>query len=274
MNEYRTPLDIKTELSARTEELRSLPPTVVKIGGSIVAERETTLRDVAFLSQLGIPLVIVHGGGPEIDEVLKTRNIPTERVDGLRVTDAVTLDVVVSVLNGINAQVTHALQELGVPTIGYTAETRLLQADIEDKRLGFVGSVSSVPATGIRNLFIDISQGIIPVISPVGIMQDHADQYLNINGDTASAAITAALGGNLILVTNVEGVLDQNGLLIPEVNQAQYQIMRDAKVIDGGMIPKLQAGIKATSGGGKAIICHGNNLLYAFSQNPRGTIIT
>ncbi len=271
MSEYLSYPDIKQELLARKEVLQRGSPTVIKIGGSIAAEADTTLRDVAFLHrEIGTPLVIVHGGGPEIDRALREGGVETRRIEGLRVTDSKTLAVVVSVLDSINAQMIGALQNFGVNAIGYDSQSGLLQAVVEDPRLGFVGSASMVDAERLRS---HVDQGIVPVITPIAIMQGNSTQFININGDTTAGAIAASLGSHLILATDVPGVKDANDLIMSDIDSDQYSQMYAAGIITSGMIPKIQAGLQAASAGGRAIICRGQDLLYAFGEKPRGTYV-
>ena len=270
MNEHISQSDIKQELLARKEVLLSGVPTVIKIGGSIAVEADTTLRDIAFLHrEIGIPLVIVHGGSPEINKALEAKGVKTQKVDGLRVTDSETLKVVVDVLNGINAQMVESLQNLGVNSVGYDSKSGFLEGVIGDPRLGYVGAVSFVDRESLRS---HNAQGIVPVIAPIALMQGKPAQFLNINGDTAAGAIAASLRSHLVLATDVSGVL-VNGITLPQVNSEQYRQMYEEGIVTSGMIPKLQAGLQAVHSSGKAIICQGRDLLYAFGENPRGTVI-
>lgn len=271
MSEYLSQPNIKEELIDHKELLKGVVPTVVKIGGSVAVERVSTLSNIAFLhKQIGIPLVIVHGGGAEIDSVLIEQGIKSQRVDGLRVTDGETLRVVISVLNGINHQLVTVLQDLGVKATGFTADSGLLQAVIEDPRLGFVGKVSSVNSDGLKAC---LEEGVIPVITPIATMQGSV-QFLNINGDTAAGAIAASLGANLILVTDVPGVKDGNGIVIPQINNDLYKQMLANGIITFGMLPKLEAGFHAADLAVKVSICQAGDLLHFFTDKPRGTLIS
>lgn len=272
MNEYLAQADLKQELIAQQETLKVGLPTVVKFGGSVVAERASTLDDVAFLhKQVGISLVIVHGGGPEIDATLKQKDISPQRVYGLRITDSDTLGVVVSVLNRINHQLVTVLQELGVQAVGFNADSGLLKAVVKDPRLGFVGAVSSVNTEDLKN---HINLGVLPVITPIATMQDNTEQFLNINGDTAAGAIAASLSGNLILVTDVPGVMDKSKSVVRHINNDLYKQMLAEGSITSGMIPKIKAGIHAVTAGGKVNICQSPDLLYFFTEQPKGTLIS
>jgi len=272
MSEFILHSDIKQELVAQKEKLKLGVPTVVKIGGSVGAQQANILGNIAFLHQeVGIPLVIVHGGGPEIDVALKDQGINPQKVDGLRVTDEDTLGVVVSTLNGINHKLTDSLQNLGVNALGFAADSGLLEAVIENPKLGFVGNISSVNSTCLT---AHLSEGVIPVITPLGTMQENNGQFLNINGDTAAGAIAKSLGANLLLVTDVPGVMDSNGTVIPSVNKDSYQQMIAEGTITFGMIPKLEAGFQVADLSCKVVICQAEDLLHFFTDNPKGTFIT
>lgn len=272
MNEHLSQTGIREELIAQKEMLSGGVPTVVKIGGSVASERATTLNSIAFLhQQIGIPFVIVHGGGAEIDVALKEKGINPQRVNGLRVTDNDTLEVVVSVLNGINHQLTGVLQELGVHTLGFTADSGLLQAVIEDPRLGFVGKVSSVNSDGLKAC---IKEGVIPVITPIATIQGNVEQFLNINGDTAAGAIAVSLSANLVLVTDVPGVMDSNKSVVTQMNRELYKKMLAEGDIIAGMLPKLEAGFHALGSASKVTICSPEDILYFFTDNPKGTLLS
>lgn len=274
MSEYLSQTDIKDELLAQKELLKEGVPTVVKIGGSVASERASTLDNIAFLHrQVGVPLVIVHGGGAEIDAALEKRGIDPqsiERIDGLRVTDKDTLEVVVSVLNGINLQLTAVLQEFEVNTLGFTADSGLLEAVIEDRRLEFVGKVSQVNSDGLKAC---IKEGVIPVITPIATMKGNVEQFLNINGDTAAGAIAKSIGANLVLVTDVPGVKDENGIVIPQISNDLYKQMLADGTITSGMLPKLEAGFHAADLAVKVNICQAGDLLHFFTDKPKGTLI-
>lgn len=261
---------IEAELFSRREALRQ-NPLVVKIGGSTAADNATTFNSLSFLhKEIGMPLVLVHGGGPEIDASLKKSGIETPRIEGLRVTDGSTLSVVVSVLDDINAQMVHDLGRVRVKTHPYPSTSKLLEAVIEDSRLGFVGSVSYVQT---ENLYWCIRKGLVPVISPIAVMKGNKAQHLNINGDTAAGAVAVALGADLILATDVEGVKDAGNNVISVIDDTKYEQLHADGVISRGMVPKMEAGLKVANIGRRAVICLARDLLHAFGDKPSGTLI-
>lgn len=272
MSEYLVPTDIKQELLAQKEQLKMGVPTVVKIGGSVAAASDGLLDNIAFLhKEVGIPVVIVHGGGPEIDTALKEHGIYPQKIDGLRVTDSDTLGIVVSTLNGINHQLTASLQELGAKALGFTADSGLLQAVVENPKLGFVGNVSYLNTDCLKN---HLAQGVIPVITPVAIMQENNGQFLNINGDTAAGSIAASLGASLVLVTDVPGVMDKSGLVVSHMTKDLYHQMIAEGSVTSGMTPKLEAGFQVAESGNKVTICQSGDLLHFFTNNSKGTVIS
>lgn len=272
MSEYLSHIDIKEELIAQKELLKGAGPTVVKIGGSVAAASDSLLDNIAFLhKEVSIPVVIIHGGGPEIDAALKEQGINPQKIDGLRVTDSDTLGVVVSTLNGINHQLTVSLQELGIKALGFTADSGLLQANVENPNLGFVGNVTSVKAGCLKT---HLAEGVVPVITPVASMEENNGQFLNINGDTAAGAIALSLGANLVLVTDVPGVMDKNGTVISHMTKDSYQQMIAEGIVTSGMIPKLEAGFLAADSVCKVAICQTGDLLHFFTNNPKGTVIS
>jgi len=254
-----------------SEYLLAEVPTVIKIGGSIGAQRSGTLNDIAFLhQQLGFPLVVVHGGGPEIDAALKEKNIEPQKIDGQRVTDSKTLSVVVSVLNGINQQIVTVLQEQGDLVSPYIFDSGLLQGKIRDPRLGFVGSISEVRS---HILILDMERRSLPVVTPIAAMEGNQGQALNINGDIAAGAIAASLGANLILVTDVCGVMDRDGKLVKQMSKELYQQMLQEGDITAGMLPKLEAAFMATNSQAVVAICAASDLLSFFVSKPKGTMV-
>ncbi len=272
MSEHLASTDIKQELLAQKEQPKMGVTTVVKIGGSVAAASGSLLDNIAFLhTEVGIPVVIVHGGGPEIDAALNEHGINPQKVDGLRVTDRDTLEVVVPTLNGINHQLTAFLQGLGAKALGFTAESGLLQAVVENSKLGFVGSVSSVNAGCLKT---HLAEGVIPIITPLANAQENNEQFFNINGDTAAGAIAISLGANLVLVTDVPGVMDKNGLVVSHMSKDLYQQMAAEGSITSGMIPKLEAGFQVAESGNKVTICQAGDFLHFFTDKPRGTLIS
>ncbi len=236
---------------------------VIKYGGHAMGSAELArdfARDVVLLKQVGINPVIVHGGGPQIKAMLDRLKIQSEFVQGLRVTDAATVEIVEMVLAGnINKQIVTAVQEAGGRAVGLSGkdgrliEARKLTRTIKDADshieevldLGFVGE----PAK-INTAVLDVlrESEIIPVIAPIGIGED--GQTYNINADTAAGALASALNAHkLIMLTDVEGVLDGDGKLLPRFTEGEARSLMSTGIITGGMIPKLETCLSALESG-------------------------
>lgn len=226
---------------------------VVKYGGAAMEEealKKEFAKDVVLLKYVGINPVIIHGGGPKIGKILRDLQIPTTFVDGLRVTDEKTLEVVEMVLAGhINKEIVKNINDMGGKAIGLSGKDgRLLVAKkIEGKDLGLVGDIIDVDVAIIKDIN---KHGYIPVIAPIA---DGIDgKSYNVNADTAAGCIARALGADkLILLTDVEGVLDRDGKLISSLNKDEVEGLVEKKVISGGMIPKVECCLKALQGGVK-----------------------
>ena len=251
---------------------------VVKIGGSTLGSHDTTLADVAELARRGLRPVVVHGGGAMISDWLKRLNVPTRFERGLRVTDAASLDVVVGVLAGVvNKQLVRTLQALGVNAQGLTgADGGLLRCHIADETLGFVGEVDIVEASVLESL---LDLGSVPVVAPIGLLYEGgtaSEQLLNINADTAAGAIAKALGAAwLVFMTDVPGVKAE-GAVVEELDAKRARLLIEAGVIEGGMIPKVEACLAAAAAGTRAVIVDGRQqhaLLGLIEGGASGTIV-
>ncbi|MCX8110727.1 MAG: acetylglutamate kinase [Syntrophorhabdaceae bacterium] len=273
---------IKTLLEALPYIKRFFGSTfVIKYGGAAMEEeslKKEFARDVALLKYVGINPVIVHGGGPMIGRLLKDLQIPTKFVDGLRVTDEKTLEVVEMVLSGlINKEIVKNINDMGGRAIGLSGKDgRLLRAKrVDDKDIGFVGDIIGVNVDIIK----DINRhGYIPVIAPLA---DGVDGYsYNINADTAAGRIAEALSAEkLILLTDVDGVLGGDGSLISTLSKEDVDMLIKKKTISGGMIPKVTCCIDAIKGGVKEThIINGRIphaiLLEVFTDSGIGTKIS
>ena len=222
---------------------------VVKYGGNAMINdelKEAVMGDIVLLSLIGIKVVLVHGGGPEITEMLTKINKKSEFIDGLRVTDKETVDIVQMVLAGkINKNLVNLLQNKGGKAIGLSGiDGHMLKCEKLDEVHGYVGEITSVDVTPVLDC---LEKGYIPVISTVGF--DGEGNTYNINADTAAARIAGELKAeSLISMTDVDGILrDKNdpATLIPEINVSEApQLMREG-VISGGMIPKVNCCIEA-----------------------------
>ncbi len=225
------------------------PPIVVKIGGSTLGGNDTSLQDLVALHRDGKPIVIVHGGGNVISEWMQRQNLAPNFVNGLRVTDAPSLEIVVAVLGGlVNKELTAQMQQLGGPTIGISGmDGCLLQAQVANPDLGYVGEIVAVDPTPVNAI---LSSGFIPMISPIAVdvsdVSDHAGQPLNVNGDTAAGALAHAMGAqSMIFLTDVAGVMDNGGRVIPRLTARGAVALRESGVARGGMLPKLAACLDA-----------------------------
>ena len=246
-----------------------------------MGRHDTTLTDLAALQRAGREVVVVHGGGPVISQWMQRQGIPPQFVGGLRVTDAASLDIVVAVLAGlINKELVSALQRLGAPAIGLSGvDGQLLQCRIANPALGYVGEIEAVDAAPLRAL---LEAGFIPLVAPVGVHQqdgsENAGRPLNINGDTVAGELAYALGAErLVFLTDVAGVLDGGGRLIRRLDRRRARILFNSGVIQGGMIPKLNACLRALDAAPAADIVDGRQpeaLLNCLRQTPTGTSIT
>ena len=231
---------------------------VVKYGGNaMVSEelREQVMEDIVLLRMVGVKVVLVHGGGPEINELMNRLGKKPEFVDGLRVTDQETVDIVQMVLAGkVNKTLVKLLEIKGGRAMGISGmDGGLIEAKVKRPELGYVGTITGVNIEPVMDL---LEKGYIPVISTLGC--DAEGNTYNINGDTAAAYIAGALGAErLIMMTDIAGVLkDRNDptTLIPELTIAQAVKLFEENVIAGGMIPKVECCIDAIHRGVKRVI--------------------
>jgi acetylglutamate kinase len=265
---------------------------VVKYGGNAMVDGVTQdfAQDIVLMKQTGIEPVVVHGGGPQIGDMLKRLSIQSSFIDGLRVTDEAAIDVVEMVLTGsINKHIVSGINAAGGRAVGISGkdgnlimarklERMKLDPETNESKpvdLGFVGEPDSVNPEILRNI---MNSDLIPVIAPIGI--GNKGETFNINADTASGAIAVAMQAErLILLTDVEGVLDRDQKLIPTLTVMQAQALIDDGTIRGGMIPKIETAIEAVRGGVKAaVILDGRIphvlLLELFTERGAGTLIT
>ena len=221
----------------------------IKYGGNAMINEELkmqVMQDIVLLSYLGIKVVLIHGGGPEISTLLKKVGKQSEFVDGLRVTDRETVDYVQMALAGkVNKDLVNLLQVHGGKVMGISGiDGGMIRAEIKDERLGFVGEIKQVNPVPIMTL---LEQGYIPVVSTLGC--DAQGNIYNINADTAAAYIAGAIGAqSLIVMTDIAGILrdkDDPATLISEVTLKQAKQLFAEGIISGGMIPKVQCCIDA-----------------------------
>jgi acetylglutamate kinase len=223
-------------------------PIVVKIGGSTLGSHDTTLEDLVELQRKGKSLVVVHGGAKVTSEWLGRLGITTSFINGLRVTDAETLKVVAAALGGlVNKELVVAIQALGGKAIGLSGcDGNLLWASIKSPELGYVGEIVAVDPAPLKLL---LDAGYIPVVAPVSFGSAEGKvSLLNVNGDTAAGEIAAALGAEkLIFLTDVDGIYDREGKPVPKLNMVEARNMIATGVASGGMVPKIEASLRALS---------------------------
>jgi len=265
---------------------------VVKYGGhamGVEGVSEHFAQDIVLMKQIGIDPVIVHGGGPQIGSLLAKLNIPSVFVDGLRVTDAAAIEVVEMVLTGsINKQIVSGINAAGGRAVGISGKDGNLVISHKLERLkmdpvtkemkavdlGFVGEPERVNPEVLRTI---INSDLIPVIAPIGVGKK--GETYNINADTVAGAVASAMAAErLILLTDVEGVLDRDGKLIPHLTVSEAEALIADGTISGGMIPKIQTAISAVKGGvAAAVILDGRIphvlLLEIFTEHGAGTLI-
>ena len=231
---------------------------VVKYGGNAMINetlKQQVMEDIVLLWLIGVRIVLVHGGGPEINDLMDRLGKKPEFVTGLRVTDKETMDIVQMVLAGkINKTLVNLLEMKGGKAVGLSGmDGRLLQCAVKDERLGFVGEIQKVHINPVTDL---LDNGYIPVVSTVGC--DKSGNAYNINGDTAAAYIAGALNAeNLIMMTDIAGVLkdkDDPSTLIQEISQDDLPALYESGVISGGMIPKVECCATALKRGVKNVV--------------------
>ncbi|QCE33658.1 acetylglutamate kinase [Acetobacteraceae bacterium] len=231
---------------------------VIKYGGhAMVGGGASFSKQIVSLYQKNIAPIIVHGGGPEITQMLERLDIQSTFINGLRKTTSESLDVAQMVLCGlVNKRIAAEITSEGVPTIGLSGtDASLIEATAINQELGFVGHPLKINKDLLKTL---LNAGIIPVIAPIG--RDSAGQNYNINADTVAAIIAATLKTSLFILTDVAGVLDKNGIIQHHLNEAEIVKLYEAKIIRHGMYPKVKACLDALKAGAEeAIILDGRS---------------
>ena len=256
---------------------------VVKYGGNAMIDetlKQQVMEDIALLWLIGVRVVLIHGGGPEISDMMKKLGKQPEFVDGLRVTDKETVDIVQMVLAGkVNKTLVTLLQMKGGHAVGVSGmDGGIIEARIKDERLGYVGEITKVRAKPLEDL---LEKNYIPVVSTVA--SDHQGNVYNINGDTAAAYIAGALGAaRLIMMTDVAGILrdkDDPASLIPCVTVEEAKALYAEGVISGGMIPKVDCCIEAIRAGVRDVTIMDGRVPHAIlmellTDEGAGTMVT
>jgi acetylglutamate kinase len=255
--------------------------TVIKIGGSTLDSRDTTVEDIVSLQQQGQSLVIVHGGGNTVTSWLKRQGIETKFVRGERVTDAPVLEVALAVLAGlVNKEIVAAINNRGGKAAGISGiDGSLIQGKIKNPEMGYVGMADSINPEILEIL---LAAGFIPVVSPMSLYSvarpEDASQILNINADPTAGDLAAAIRAEkLIFLTNVAGILDASENLIPHLTPSRVESLVKSGVITGGMIPKLNACLTALNTVAVARIIDGRRphaLINEFAGEAGGTTIS
>ncbi len=231
---------------------------VVKYGGNAMINeslKQQVMEDIVLLWLIGVKVVLVHGGGPEISETMEKLGKKAVFVDGLRVTDKETFDIVQMVLAGkVNKTLVNLLEMNGGKAMGISGmDGRLIESEVKDEKLGYVGKITNINIQPVMDL---LEKGYIPVISTLGC--DREGNAYNINGDTAAAYIAGAMNAErLIMMTDIAGILrdkDDPSTLIPEVTISEAKKLYDEGVISGGMIPKVDCCIEALEKGVENVI--------------------
>ena len=251
---------------------------VIKCGGSVLVDNELFdifIKDISILNKLGFIPIIVHGGGKRISNKLNELGIKSNFIKGLRVTEKETIEVVEQVLIEFNSEIIEALkeQQCDSQTIN-SRENNIMTVVQENTELGFVGTPSNINKSMIDKI---VDKKKVPVIAPLGL--DENNQTYNINADTAAGAIAKKIEARrLIIMSDVEGVLDSNKKLIPEINSESINELINSEIVTGGMIPKINNCLDVASNGVKGVVIidgrKNHSLLFELlSDKGSGTLI-
>ena len=251
---------------------------VIKYGGNVLIDRDVFknfILDIYILNKLGLSVIIVHGGGPRIKRELDKKKIETKFIDGLRITDKNIINIVEEVLIEFNNDIVSNLKMLGSNAESFhTKKNNIIKVKSERKELGFVGIPNEINSQLIEDA---INKNQIPIVAPLGTGENQ--QTYNINGDTAASAIAKKLKSRrLLLMTNVEGVYDDQKKLITEIKPMDLENLIKWKVVQGGMIPKIQNCVDAVENGVRGVVIldgrKPHSILHEiFSDKGSGTLI-
>ena len=251
---------------------------VIKYGGNVLIDRNVFnnfISDINVLNRLGLSVVVVHGGGPRIKRELEKKKIVSKFINGLRVTDKNIIDTVEEVLIDFNKDIANSLKKLGSQAAMFHTKTKnIIEVKPEREELGFVGIPNKINDSLIHKV---LNENKIPIIAPLGLGKN--EQTYNINGDTAASAIAKKLKSRrLILMTNVEGVYDHQKKLISEIKPLDLENLIKWKVVQGGMIPKIENCVDAVQNGVRGVVIldgrKPHSVLHEiFSDKGSGTLI-
>tara|TARA_E500000178_G_scaffold195367_1_gene193355 strand:- start:484 stop:1353 length:870 start_codon:yes stop_codon:yes gene_type:complete len=251
---------------------------VIKYGGNVLIDRNVFnnfISDINVLNKLGLSIIVVHGGGPRIKRELDKKKITSKFINGLRVTDKNIIDTVEEVLIDFNKDIVSSLKKLGSEAASFHTKTdNVIEVEPEREELGFVGIPDNINDNLIQKA---LNENKIPIIAPLGLGKNN--QTYNINGDTAASAIAKKLKSRrLILMTNVEGVYDDQKKLISEIKPLDLENLIKWKVVQGGMIPKIENCVDAVQNGVRGVVIldgrKPHSVLHEiFSDKGSGTLI-
>ncbi len=251
---------------------------VIKYGGNVLIDRNVFnnfISDINVLNKLGLSIIVVHGGGPRIKRELDKKKIVSKFINGLRVTDKNIINTVEEVLIEFNKDIVSSLKKLGSEAASFHSKTEnIIEVKPEREELGFVGIPNKINEILIEEA---LNENKIPIIAPLGL--GHNNQIYNINGDTAASAIAKKLKSRrLILMTNVEGVYDDQKNLISEIKPFDLENLIKWKVVQGGMIPKIENCVDAVQNGVRGVVIldgrKPHSILHEiFSDKGSGTLI-
>mgnify|MGYP001239995580 FL=1 len=287
MMENRSPEDIKKFWPEEAPDLKNVSKyvskyknelIVIKYGGNVLIDRKVFnnfIEDIFILNMLGLSVVVVHGGGPRIEKELEKEQIQTKFLNGLRVTDEKVIKIVENVLIEFNNDIVNSLIKKGSKAVSVNSKKNNIISVVPDKQeLGFVGIPDKIDINTIKNM---IGKNQIPVVAPLGL--DINNFTFNINGDTAASAIAKKLKSRrLLLMTNVEGVYDDRKNLISEIKPFDIENLIKLKIVQGGMIPKIQNCIDAVENGVRGVVILDGRKPHSilneiFSDQGAGTLI-
>lgn len=247
MSETAAPDDGATSVAADPPVEATVSPVVVKLGGTTLIEQQDVLQEIVAERQQR-PLVVVHGGGKRITEWLARMGVESRFESGRRITDEATLEVFLAVMGGvINAELTATLLGLGARAVGLRGVDGAL---LRGARAAGLGLVITEPTADAGLLETILAAGYLPVLTPMGL--DPEGHVCNVNADDAAAAVSAALGGELVLLTDTDGVRDAAGQRIEELSASQAESLIAQGVIAGGMVPKVRSALRALAAGSRA----------------------
>ena len=285
-------MDIHFSNAQRAEVLTAALPyikqysgkiVVIKYGGNAMVNeqlKQQVMEDVALLWLIGVKVVLVHGGGPEISETMAKLGKKAVFVDGLRVTDKETVDIVQMVLAGkVNKTLVNLIQMKGGHAVGVSGiDGGIIEATVKNEALGYVGQITKIRTQPINDL---LEKNYIPVISTIA--SDRQGNVYNINGDTAAAFIAGALGAErMIMMTDIAGILrdkEDPATLIPHITTSEAKALYDEGIISGGMIPKVDCCIEALEHGVKNVVIMDGRiphsiLMELLTNEGAGTMVT